>query len=66
VKTRKVVEYRYTQSDVNPLRRVNVVLLGPVAHEPCLHGLEGEAKGQAADKENPKCDWVRSSQTVNK
>ena len=56
-----MVKKRYIQSDVNLIRRVNVVLLGPVAHEPLLHGLEGKAKNQAAYKQNPKCDWVRSS-----
>jgi hypothetical protein len=56
----------YLQSDINLFRRVDVVLLGPVAHEPGLHGKDSVAKQHAADKQYPKHDWVRSSQIVNK
>ena len=56
----------YLQSDINLFRGVDVVLLGPVTHEPRLHGKDSVAKQQAADKQRPKHDWVRSSQVVNK
>src|SRR6266702_5024649 len=65
-KTTDMVEAENLQSNINLLRWVDVVLLGPVAHEPRLHSHEGEAKEQAADKKHPEQDWMRSSQTVNK
>ena len=66
VKITDRVETDHPQSDVNLLRRVDVVLLGPVAHEPRLDGQEGLTKQKATDEHYPKQAWVRSSQTVNK
>ena len=41
---------KHLQSNVNLLRRVYIVLFGPVAHEPRLNSQDGIAKHQTANK----------------
>ena len=60
------MEAGYSQSDVNLLRQVDVVLLGPVAHEPRLNVQENVGNKYAADKQYPKRDWVCFTQIVHK
>ncbi len=61
-----MVRTGYLQGDPDLFWWVDLVLFGPVAHEPRLRGQQGIEEQQAADKQKPEQEDMRSSQPMNK